>query len=436
MEEDHQSPKVKEEAPAPEGGGGLIEEEEKRDEPPAAADAAAVPAEEEAADPSSDTNSVGIDEEQANQSSNKKRTRGTESPPDDPEDGKTTGNKRARSHSCVGSASNTSKKRQKKAKTKSRAPSTNSASAANAATISTATASAEDSSSAEDFTCPITLELCVDPVIAEDGHLYERIEIEEHIDNCRKQKKAILSPKTGRAMGPNLIESFTHRRWINNLVSNGTIVGELAETYKQSKMVFDTKKDADRGDLAAMERLAEWYNNGTHGLPSNPNLAEEWNERASDATYIRKLQKAANEDGDAEAMYDLGNAYENGLRGLAEDEQKAYEYYQKSADRKDPAGMALAAYLLDGRGGATKNVVYGVSLMSQAATAGSDFACRELGEWHLYGMHGLPADMDQAKYWLRKATDGKCYMLHLEKKDVEVARECLESLEMSTTKKK
>ena len=51
-----------------------------------------------------------------------------------------------------------------------------------------------------DFFCPIMLELMSEPVIASDGHTYERTAIEMHFQACRQQGKPLTSPKTNQAL--------------------------------------------------------------------------------------------------------------------------------------------------------------------------------------------------------------------------------------------
>ena len=39
---------------------------------------------------------------------------------------------------------------------------------------------------AKEYVCPIALELPVDPVTAEDGRVYNRADIQQHIDNSKR----------------------------------------------------------------------------------------------------------------------------------------------------------------------------------------------------------------------------------------------------------
>ena len=67
-------------------------------------------------------------------------------------------------------------------------------------------------SMADDWICPITTELPLDPVTADDGQAYERAAIEELI---RVQGAALKSPMTNLPMGPRLLVSTQARSTIN-----------------------------------------------------------------------------------------------------------------------------------------------------------------------------------------------------------------------------
>jgi TPR repeat protein len=287
---------------------------------------------------------------------------------------------------------------------------------------------------AENCVCPLTLDLFVDPVCAEDGFNYERSAIEETIQH---QGEDLRSPKTGQKMGPSLKPCYTIKNTIEELIKTGTISGDLAENYKSSKQVMETKQKADDGDVKSMKLLADWYKVGWNGLGVNQELSDEWRERAEnadDCEYTTKL-KAKAEVGDCDAMYDLGHAYENGLRGLAENEKKAFEWYQKAADAMDTAGIAMAAnFLINGFGGTEINVTLGTSQMFYAAAAGSDLACREVGIYYLHGMHGIPADKKKARHFLQRATDGSCSVQHMKSEDLEEAKQALTQMEGESTK--
>ena len=56
---------------------------------------------------------------------------------------------------------------------------------------------------ADDLLCPITRQLPVDPVTAEDGGVYERAAIEEHIQSSYNHGPELRSPITNELMVTN-----------------------------------------------------------------------------------------------------------------------------------------------------------------------------------------------------------------------------------------
>ena len=56
----------------------------------------------------------------------------------------------------------------------------------------------------EEWECPITRELPIKPVIAEDGRVYEKAAIEKWIDVQQKERKKVKSPMTMCFMGSSI----------------------------------------------------------------------------------------------------------------------------------------------------------------------------------------------------------------------------------------
>ena len=144
---------------------------------------------------------------------------------------------------------------------------------------------------AEDFLCPISQELPVDPVTAEDGRIYERSEIQRHID---QRAGDLRSPMTNEPMGKKLLPSAQTRSMIRTLVRTGAIGGDKAAR---------------------------------------------WEERLKDEEQLQTWRRRA-EDGDGEAMRSLGEAYWNGEHGLKEDVAAGYRWYKKGADLGHASCMA------------------------------------------------------------------------------------------------
>jgi hypothetical protein len=220
---------------------------------------------------------------------------------------------------------------------------------------------------AADLVCPITQELPSDPVMAEDGKIYERNAILEWFS---EKGARITSPSTNARMGTRLLPAVQTRNTIRTLIESGAIEGELAAAWQ--------KKLADEKEVKAMRAKAE--------------------------------------GGDGYAMFRLGNWYYFGMNGLAKDDVQARMWYHRSAAARDPNGMAaFGAFLLLGEGG-PKNTSLGLVYITDAAHLGSEFGAYLLGDAFVHGKHGLsegrvlpPSTAKvQARFWLKKIVDGEC----------------------------
>jgi TPR repeat protein len=210
-----------------------------------------------------------------------------------------------------------------------------------------------------EFLCPITFSLPVDPVIAEDGKVYERSAIEEWL------KQQLKSPVTNLAMGTKLLPALQVKNMIRTMVASGALTGDKVDAWKL--------KLKEEEEVAEMLREAE--------------------------------------AGDGAAMYDLGFWYENGEKGLAKDEAKAFEWYEKSHEAGNVCGTCSLG-LCDLHGdGVPKCLVRASTLMSQAAERGSKYACSRLGLVYADGLLGFPEDEKMARRYfsmVASATNDDC----------------------------
>jgi len=210
---------------------------------------------------------------------------------------------------------------------------------------------------ADDYVCPITAELPLDPVTAEDGHVYERAAIERWLQIGRH-----TSPATNLPMGTRLLSAHQVRSTVEKLVRTGAITGDKADRWREH-----------------LEREAE---------------VSEWRRRAH--------------AGDASAMVLLGTWHLCGQMGLEKSHEKGFRYCKQAADLGSVCGQASAGLCLVGGKGTEANVTQGICLVSAAAAAGGAFAANWLGEWHVDGLYGLPRDLAQARYWFTKVLNGSC----------------------------
>jgi len=82
---------------------------------------------------------------------------------------------------------------------------------------------------ADEFICPITQELPIDPVMAEDGRVYEWSAIESWLARAGQQAR---SPVTNEPMGPHLLPALQVRNNIKGMVQSGALSGSKADGWK------------------------------------------------------------------------------------------------------------------------------------------------------------------------------------------------------------
>ena len=206
----------------------------------------------------------------------------------------------------------------------------------------------------EAFECSITAELPLDPVMAQDGNVYERWAIEEWFSKNPGSK--VKSPLNGDMIAKSLVPCVQLRNLLTTMVDGGAI----------------------RGPKAAAWKLAR----------SNKKKVAELVEQA--------------EEGNAHAMRRLGFSYRDGRRGVRVDAAKAVEYFKAAAELRDaPSNTALGSAYINGVGVA-QNVARGVSFMAIGATLGSEHARGILGFANECGDYGFDVDLEEAKSWYKK----------------------------------
>ncbi|GMI47001.1 hypothetical protein TrCOL_g11130 [Triparma columacea] len=212
---------------------------------------------------------------------------------------------------------------------------------------------------ADNWLCPITLELPIDPVMAEDGKIYERSAIEQWLRTKR------TSPSTNNPMEGRLFPAPQAKSTIEALVKSGAVSDDKAKAWK-------TKLENE-------EKVKKW----------------------------REALLQAAEGGDANAMRQLGTSYSYGLNGLPIDKKQAREWLKRGAELGNVACMGVyGVYLLRGIGGDVVTAL-GMFYISRAAQGGCCLSYLQLGRGFAKGSYGLPQDTAQARIWLTKAiTEG------------------------------
>ena len=206
----------------------------------------------------------------------------------------------------------------------------------------------------EEYVCPITAELPVDPVTAEDGRFYERHAIEEWFS--RQPQPQVKSPVTNELMGKRLFPAVQVRNSLKRLVESGAISGSKADAWKKAM--------EDEAAVAALRVRAE----GGHET----------------------------------SMLLLGFLYRDGDQGLKKDMTQAFPWFKRAADLKNVGGLTNCgiAYLT-GRG-VERSDSRGLIMLAAAATLGSEHACAILGRANADGRHGLDQNPQEATRWYRE----------------------------------
>ena len=207
---------------------------------------------------------------------------------------------------------------------------------------------------AEEYVCPITAELPIDPVTAEDGRFYERHAIEEWFS--RQPEAQVKSPVTNEPMGKRLLPAVQVRNSLKRLVESGAISGSKADAWKKAM--------AEEAEVAALRAKAE--------------------------------------GGDASAMSELGCSYYRGKGGLKKDAAQAFTWCKRAADLKDAGGLANCGTLYLRGLGVERNPIRGFIMLGAAAALGSEFACALLASANEKGRHGLDKNPQEATRWYRE----------------------------------
>ena len=203
---------------------------------------------------------------------------------------------------------------------------------------------------AAELLCPITQELPIDPVMAEDGRVYDRSAIEQWLATNEK------SPHTNEPMGKKLMPALQVKNVIAKMVESGALSGDKCEAWtkklRQEKAVTDMRARAEAGDVEAMKSVAEWYEEGWYGLAQDPTLSFYWSKRAADLD-------------DPSALYKISRAYYSG-------------------------------------DGVPKDLMTAAVKMTQAAMLGSPRAIYSLAATYEYGWHGFAKSPSDALHWAKR----------------------------------
>ena len=238
------------------------------------------------------------------------------------------------------------------------------------------------SSDVDSMKCPITLELILHPVVAEDCQIYEKFAIEDYIKSRRNHGLKIISPATHEPIGDGLVPAPWVKSCIERLIKEGKVP---------------------------------------------PKLVASWNERLAEEKYMKGLVPVA-EGGDPGAMLTVGLCYYHGEYGFKRDATLAYRWLKRAHDAGDIRATAeMGIFLAKGKG-VKKNKTEGIMYMGIAAVRGSDVAAYNLGLAYAYGWWGLPVNLSEAQRLLEKCSSLSCSCKAMTEDNRNRAREVLQLL--------
>jgi hypothetical protein len=205
------------------------------------------------------------------------------------------------------------------------------------------------------FLCAITQELPFDPVLAADGHIYEKKAITEWLE----RKKT--SPLTNQPMCDVLRPAVGVRNAIEAHVESGAVTGELADA---------------------------------------------WTTQKSWKLELKDLRDNARVNNDTAAMLELYKCHRFGHMNATVDEDMAMQWARRGARHgQRTCAYVVARDILDKLKDKTQTA-YAISLLTRAALEGSSKSAGKLARRYGKGdVKGLPHCAAQARYFRRLASE-------------------------------
>ena len=276
---------------------------------------------------------------------------------------------------------------------------TDSAVTATAAELSKRPPTAEErlknamSSVSKHLICPITQELMVDPVLAEDGNTYERSAIKRWIST---KSTSPLNPNC-RLNAYRLMTNRMAKKQIEEIVESGELNDQLCADYanRKAQMLYDEGKVEEAAELGLPEAQGEMADRcflGRDGVTKDLEKSVEWAKKAA-------------EGGDKTGQFRIGVAYHFAQGGLEKDCALAKKWYVGAAKQGCTVSMNNIGNLYEyGGHGVTKNPVTAVSWYRDSAVAGLAKGQHNLGNCYYHG-RGVTKNQETALNWFKKAAN-------------------------------
>jgi len=284
----------------------------------------------------------------------------------------------------------------------------------------------------KELLCPITRELPIDPVTAEDGCTYDRPAIKKHF-----RENPVAEPGGPTAVGGRGgagIGMYEYWRGVLDYVLGsfslrlgGFSVGVGGERLQQQQRGHVTDDSPQRISPKVRSPMtnaimgqtllpAIHVRNTIRHLIDNDvihgDYADAWRKGMETKKMVEDYVKRAN-DGDVSIMWDVGSWHFHGRHGFDVDKKLGFQFFKKAADANDAKGMASAGSCLVEGWGVGSNICEGFLLSGLAAGLGSDLASWNLACWYHFGHVTVQVDKEKAMYYYGKVINGTCPVQHL-----------------------
>ena len=248
--------------------------------------------------------------------------------------------------------------------------------------------------------CPITHELMVDPVLAEDGHTYERSSIEEWLS--RKNTSPLIPNK--KLLKSKLVAVQRMHETIEALVETGAVEDKLSDSWKKKKkaldlfqanILYDEGKVLEAAKLGlpiAQGEVSMWYFFGHNGVEKDLHESLKW------------ARKAA-EGGDSIGQFRLGWFYSKGIPGiLTRDVSEAISWYEKAAKKGNEVAMLKLGSIYENGGCELDEIFFlqKAAFWYEKGAENSNGICMfEIGKFYYEGK-GVEQNHRVAREWFEK----------------------------------
>ena len=168
---------------------------------------------------------------------------------------------------------------------------------------------------AEEFKCPLTCDMPIQPVMSSTGYLFDPIAFGKFHGVKKNDGGDFLCPVTKQKMKINPWKSTILNNVAEHIARSGILTGDVAEKWNEKidleKKIETMKKKAEAGDAKSMNYLGVMYAGGT-GVEKNQDKANEWYKKAYKNGCNHGRYNLGQRSNNTERMgYDTNN-YHNG----------------------------------------------------------------------------------------------------------------------------